>query len=715
MVMLSATPHDGKPESFASLIHMLDPTAIPDVQDYEHDDYKDKGLVIRRFKKDVAEQLATRLPEREVHQCTVAASLPEDEAFSVVRAAEFKTLNKKGGAGQLFRTTLEKTLLSSPGACLSTTRNRLDRLRKRLEEKSARSAPSAEDISDIKWDIEQLEGIELASGAIDNKSFAKYQFLLSMLKDKGKESIGWDKKDPMDRIVLFTESIVTLDFLEEHLPKDLKLKIGKTNKEFAILHGSMKDVDLAETVNEFNRPQSPLRLLLCSDVASEGLNLHHCAHRMIHFDIPWSLMVFQQRNGRIDRYGQTIKPEIYYLTSRSGIDDEKVKRDERIVEILVDKDSQASRNLGDPSEFMGGGSVEEQEAMIAKAIESDVTAQSTSDLLDQILSNPKSIDVFDKNDDPTSQEDLPNVLAKTNQVYKNTGEFAKAALGWLESERKDLTWSYESTENILDVIAPADLQQIAKRLPREAIPEDYRFLLTDDPAVIMKDMELARDDETGTFGKLQYLWPHHPLVGWLMQCVQDSFGRHTAPVMRMPKLLKEDEHWFIAQGGFPNKRGQALIQDHVAVLFKDDAVADVLPMMELLEKLKLDGGKVTNRGEARDCEPLKLYLDDVVKHLRSCLQATRKAQQKEIAGKVKAEIAELEKLRSKHVSQLELDLSGSKENESRKQRRREENMTKIDKHFQHYEQWLRDTTETEEEPYIQIIAVITGSEGDLIQ
>src|SRR5262249_10936660 len=52
------------------------------------------------------------------------------------------------------------------------------------------------------------------------------------------------------------------------------------------------------------------RLLLCSDVASEGLNLHYFCHRLIHFDLPWSLMVFQQRNGRVDRYGQAQAPQI---------------------------------------------------------------------------------------------------------------------------------------------------------------------------------------------------------------------------------------------------------------------------------------------------------------------------------------------------------------------------------------------------------------------
>lgn len=49
-------------------------------------------------------------------------------------------------------------------------------------------------------------------------------------------------------------------------------------------------------------------------MASEGLNLHYLSHRLIHFDMPLSLMVFQQRNGRVDRYGQSQTPMIYLIT-----------------------------------------------------------------------------------------------------------------------------------------------------------------------------------------------------------------------------------------------------------------------------------------------------------------------------------------------------------------------------------------------------------------
>ena len=72
--MLSATPHDGKPESFASLIDILDPTVLPDKSHYTVDDFKDKGLVIRRFKADIKDQVASAFQMRDID--TIDAGVP---------------------------------------------------------------------------------------------------------------------------------------------------------------------------------------------------------------------------------------------------------------------------------------------------------------------------------------------------------------------------------------------------------------------------------------------------------------------------------------------------------------------------------------------------------------------------------------------------------------------------------------------------------------
>ena len=714
MIMLSATPHDGRAESFASLIEMLDPTAIANPKDYEREAFADRGLVIRRLRQDVADQMQMRLPERTVARHTVAASTAENEAFARVRHATFRTLKGGGGTGQLFRTTLEKALLSSPAACLSTVANRLRQLERRRESGKGNA-------QDLAFDADVLDGVRLAVEAIDAKAFSKFGLLLELLRGGDGKDIGWDRDDPLDRIVLFTESVKTLDWLEAHLPKALKLKTSGKNAQVARLDGGVRDVDQMEIVNAFNRADGPLRLLLCSDVASEGLNLHHCSHRLIHFDIPWSLMVFQQRNGRVDRYGQTVAPQIHYLLSEAA--DPAVRGDQRVLEVLIEKDRVASRNLGDPSEFQSGDSVEAQEADTAAQFERDEGADAGALDFDAMLaalargetdastsSRQDAIERFDPKRPPTAHADLPERTVDGRAVYPDARAFLTAGLDWLAADGH-VEWARE--DGLVRITgAPADLQAVAKRLPREAMPENLSFELTDDTARIFEDMREARDAEDGSFGTLQYLWPQHPVMDWLRTRVSDAFGRHSAPVMRMPGKLVEHEHWYLAHGGFPNRRGQALIQDHVAVRFVDGHVTEMLPLVDVLKELEIDDGPLPNRQEARDCSPLTEHLPAAVDYLRGHL---KRARDEELARRrpiLDAELARLGEQRAHHQDQLELELSESRAAEGQKQRKRKEREDAIGRHFEEYERWLRDSVETEDEPYMQILAVITGDVGE---
>jgi len=286
LVMLSATPHDGRAKSFASLLNMLDATAIANPDDYNKDDYADKGLVIRRFKKDIIDQVEDEFKERETHQVKSQATLPEQAAFDYLLAIEFAKIDKMRSAGLLFKTTLIKSLLSSPVACIKTIQNRVHVLTKKDE-------------ADYQNDIHQLETLQKLLEKISPEQFSKYQTLKNALKSNQYGS-AWKANDSKDRLVIFTERIESLKFLEQQLSQDLKLKKGQVE----ILHGSLADTDQQRIVEDFGQENSKVRLLICSDVASEGINLHYLSHRMVHFDIPWSLMVFQQRNGRIDRYGQ---------------------------------------------------------------------------------------------------------------------------------------------------------------------------------------------------------------------------------------------------------------------------------------------------------------------------------------------------------------------------------------------------------------------------
>ena len=276
MIMLSATPHDGRAKSFASLMNMLDPTAIANPEEYTKDEIK--GLCIRRFKKDVKDQMGGKYLERTVNLVSCEASPKEEAVFDIFAQMQLDMdTSKPKGTGQLFKTSLEKSLFSSPKACLKSVEERLRKLRHKYPD------------GDIK-DIALLEELRDALALVEPHDFSRYTKLLELLRSS---EYNWNPKTVDDRIVIFTERIETMKFLAKQLREDLHM----SDKQVVEISGGMTDMEQQRVVEEFGRTEAPVRILVASDVASEGLNLHYLSHRLIHFDIPWSLMVFQQRNG----------------------------------------------------------------------------------------------------------------------------------------------------------------------------------------------------------------------------------------------------------------------------------------------------------------------------------------------------------------------------------------------------------------------------------
>ena len=97
----------------ASLMNMLDPTAIANPKEYEYSDFADKNLVVRRFKKDVKDQVSGSFLERKITLERCGASAKEEYAFDIFTEMQLEMdLGKTKGTGQLFKTSLEKSLFS---------------------------------------------------------------------------------------------------------------------------------------------------------------------------------------------------------------------------------------------------------------------------------------------------------------------------------------------------------------------------------------------------------------------------------------------------------------------------------------------------------------------------------------------------------------------------------------------------------------------------
>jgi SNF2 family DNA or RNA helicase len=677
LMMLSATPHDGKAESFASLLNMLDPTAIANPKDYDRSDFEDKKLVIRRFKKDIEDQVNDEFKTRKIFTIKSKATIQEEAVFEYISNISFQSIdNRKRKASELFKTTLIKSLLSSPIACIESIKNRIKKV-KNLEK-------------DYSTDIDTLETLLEKLENIDVKSFSKYNALVELIQKK----INWKKRSD-DRIVIFTERIKTLEFLKEHLQKDLKLK----DNEIKTMTGStMSDIEINKVVEDFGQENSKVRLLIATDVASEGINLHYLSHRLIHFDIPWSLMTFQQRNGRVDRYGQEENPEIYYMQTLTQ--DKEFKGDNRILEILISKDEQAAQNIGDPSAFLNVYDEKEEENIVATAISNGKDADEFSKELDENAEEAEFDWLSSLND--TDDDEKPSVvdeIVESISFYENDLKYSTDALRFLQnSQNIDARFEDDRIEIYANDLE--DLKYRFKMLPREVIPKNWHFKLTNNLELINQEIKDSRKDESA-WPDIHYLWEQHPLLDWIKDKLLSNFDRLEAPVLTL-NTLKNDELIYIISGLIPNKKAQPVINEWIGIKFKNNKFESILTLDEVFKQTQINSKRFPNPAIDYDLSEIENNLPIAIEKSIKYIQEQRDEFETNIITKFIEYENELDKLESRHLEQLELDFN----QESKKSEKQRE----IKKIFEDYHQWIKDSMEIEKEPFIQVIAVFKGSE-----
>ncbi|MGW6864634.1 SNF2-related protein [Streptomyces sp. NPDC054901] len=370
LILASATPHNGDMPAFTGLIRLLDPMAVKDPKKPKAEELRHVMLRRTKASQEVREQLAdhwaprgdsypVRCPASELEE-RVFAEIAEHWLGSKQAAARDEALlldggGKTGKSGKgpdhLFPYVLLKSFLSSHRALFATVRKRLAEQGAHLPmgqdtiegpdtgaEGVIREVASLLRLADLARAIERDTKAELRSG-VGLSTSAKLAGLVDELRRIG-VGAGSTK-----RAVVFSERHETLKWLGTVLPPLLGWKSEKAGAAAVrtMFSGSASDTQQQELVDEFARAGTDVRVLLTGDGASEGVNLHRQCHHLIHWDLPWSLIRVEQRNGRIDRYGQVHSPEFratLLTTSVPGaLDDttvaEKVMvREQKVHEIL---------------------------------------------------------------------------------------------------------------------------------------------------------------------------------------------------------------------------------------------------------------------------------------------------------------------------------------------------------------------------------------------
>lgn len=578
LILASATPHNGKPESFAELVRMLDPSAVAPSGELDYDQVK--KLVIRRHRHhpEVAAEVGSDWAERQPPRNVVVPASPAEDA--IARELEETWLWPQSGKSPysganvaLFPWTLAKAFLSSPVALAETISERLRRL--------------SEDQTVERQALQRLAGLtEKSIGS------AKYDALVTHLREIG-VAAGSQR-----RAVVFAERLATLNWLTERLRKDLNLAKGQV----AVLHGGLSDTEQQDVVESFKLESSPIRVLVTGDIASEGVNLHAHCHHLVHYDIPWSLIRIEQRNGRIDRYGQKHRPEITALLLTPST--ERFSGDIRVLTRLVEREHEAHTALGDAASLMGTYDVKAEEDAVRRVLEGSVELDSVVRSVEQVSAGG-GLDAFFASlaqGDPEIAEP-PHELVEG--LYGTDFDFLSDAVAeFVTTPELDppngIKWTVHKQHSIASLTPPKDLKQRLQVLPQSYL-RDRRvtetFKLAVAPGRGRDELAAARSgDSLTTWPEAHYLAPLHPVLEWACDRSMAELRRDEIFVARG----SVDDPTVLVSVTQSNRRGQVVASAYYAVQFPDPALPLATPHESAAEALAVLGLSTVNAGDLGD-------------------------------------------------------------------------------------------------------------------
>ena len=385
-LFLSATPHNGHTRSFTGLLEMLDPVRFTRTSEMNPAmRARVQDIVIRRLKREInagdsAPRFCSRRPPQALTLDFEPGEVALSEAFDSFRKAVRRFVvgrRQRVRAGTFAVEILGKRLLSCPTAFAESWRRAREGLAEQEAAGDTELAAAERALRQETGDDRETEQREATAATVAGawlKNFADEVDTEIQGIERALDALGFDldrlplvdqspavdaRFDTLvdlidrllrtgdefrddERLIVFTEYKTTLDYLARRLRKCYPAERVLTLFGAGGPEG-MNEIDRENVKAAFNSPASPVRILVATDAASEGLNLHRTARYLLHYDCPWNPSRLEQRNGRLDRYGQARDVTVYHFISDTD-------QDVRFLAHVVHKADEIREDLGSVNE-----------------------------------------------------------------------------------------------------------------------------------------------------------------------------------------------------------------------------------------------------------------------------------------------------------------------------------------------------------------------------
>lgn len=360
IVLVTATPHSGKEGAFRSLLSLVDPefTDLPDDLSGDHNRRHRERLaqhLVQRRRADIQNFLGdTQFPRRMEAEQTYQLSAAYRALFDKVLAYARETVRDGAGGNHRQRVrwwsalALLRSLASSPAAAAAT-------LRTRAASALTATVAEADDIGrrmvlDL-GDDDESDAPDVVHGADpssddDTAAGSTRKRLLGFAREA--DALAGDADEKLVRAVALVQRLVDDGFspivfcrfipTAEYVAEQLRTRLKKGIEVVAVA-GTIASSERVARIEALG--EHPQRVLVATDCLSEGINLQHAFDAVLHYDLPWNPTRLEQREGRVDRFGQE-SDEVRVITYHG--DDNQI--DEIVLEVLLRKHRIIRNTLG---------------------------------------------------------------------------------------------------------------------------------------------------------------------------------------------------------------------------------------------------------------------------------------------------------------------------------------------------------------------------------
>lgn len=345
LLLLTATPHQGKTRRFAALLELVRPDLLPEIRTLEMNPEVVGDIIIRNRKTRVTDaegNLIFRghdtlrhmvIPSHEMREADKALRRYLSEGYRASAGAKDRMIGRAIG---FVMTTYRKLASSSVSAIERALERRLARLQD-IDAASAMAIPSEDE---LEGDDNLAETAPIGEvGAFFADEASEVQAVLKLIRvarrsDAKLQTFLSEVVSPLiaqdQNLLVFTEYRATQAYLAEAIAQ------ACPGVHVTTIHGSMSLDEKMKNVRGFNSREA--QVMVSTEAGGEGLNLQDACHIMVNYDLPWNPARLVQRIGRLYRYGQTRRVQVINLQSDDGFDNSAIS-------LLLDRVSTIAQDM----------------------------------------------------------------------------------------------------------------------------------------------------------------------------------------------------------------------------------------------------------------------------------------------------------------------------------------------------------------------------------